>query len=299
MSGDGAVADLRPEREIDLARWRGAIVARWWVVAAGLVAGALIGGIYPLTGGTTFNATILIARGQAFAPNSGTPVLTYLTSVNAIDQIATSPGSEAAAAAEAGVGVGELRHHVATLAIDESTGEVSPSGKSNLVELSVSLTREKPAKVAVTALARIVEATTSSDYVVESVSILQARLAGYAGRIKSLEREIASLRSALSVTSNLASLDRLVVLSQLDQAEAAEGQTLDSQNATQEELLLSQNIERTQVINEARAEKSIGRTRRNSILVGALIGIIIAAMVAVTRRPRAKRQRAVRVAKAA
>ena len=222
MIGDGAVAGLRAEREIDLARWLDAARARWWFVVAGVVAGVLIGGVCPLAGGSTYTATVLISRAQAFAPNSGTQVLTYLTSVNAIKQIATSPASISAAANQAGVAVGVLSGHVTTSAINETTGQVSPSGKSNLVQLSVQLTREKPAEDAVNALAQIVKASTSTGYVAESTAILRTRLANYDVRIQTLELRIRSLRRELSHSPNLSPLDRLVLVSELDQASATE-----------------------------------------------------------------------------
>jgi len=43
-----AVTDAGVEREIDLGRWKQAAVERWWLVAAGLVVGAIIGGLYSL-----------------------------------------------------------------------------------------------------------------------------------------------------------------------------------------------------------------------------------------------------------
>ena len=42
------------EREVDLARWRRAVVALWWLPVAGLVIGAIAGVLYSFRGGTNY-----------------------------------------------------------------------------------------------------------------------------------------------------------------------------------------------------------------------------------------------------
>ena len=56
------------EREIDLARWRRAVVALWWLPVAGLVLGAIVGVLYSFRGGTNYKATALISLGQPTSP---------------------------------------------------------------------------------------------------------------------------------------------------------------------------------------------------------------------------------------
>ena len=95
-----AATDLGAEREIDLSRWRDALVNRWWLVAAGLVAGILVGGVYSLSGGSVWEASVLLSPGQAFSPN-GSPVLVYQSSPRSINEIATSESALERAAAKA------------------------------------------------------------------------------------------------------------------------------------------------------------------------------------------------------
>ena len=45
-----AITDAEAEREIDLGRWKQAAVERWWLVAAGLVAGVAVGALLSLAG---------------------------------------------------------------------------------------------------------------------------------------------------------------------------------------------------------------------------------------------------------
>src|ERR1700759_3412835 len=113
MTVDQAAADLGAEREIDLRSWWDALRSRWWIAGIGLVVGIVIGALYSLSGGSTYNATAMVAPGQAFGSN-GSPVQTYLTSASAINTIATSNTTLEEAAARAGIGVGQLRGHVST-----------------------------------------------------------------------------------------------------------------------------------------------------------------------------------------
>src|SRR5690242_5281313 len=108
-----AVTDAGVEREIDLSRWKQAAVERWWFVAAGLVAGAVIGALYSLSGGSVWQASVLIAPGQPFSP-SGSPVLSYQSSPRAIDVLVTSESALERAAATAHMPVGKLRGNVST-----------------------------------------------------------------------------------------------------------------------------------------------------------------------------------------
>ncbi len=43
-----APEDVGAERDVDLRGWWHALLSRWWIAAAGLVVGALIGGVWSL-----------------------------------------------------------------------------------------------------------------------------------------------------------------------------------------------------------------------------------------------------------
>ena len=61
-------ADDLDEREVDLGRWRRALVALWWIPVAGLVLGAIVGVLFSFRGGTVYKATALISLGQPTSP---------------------------------------------------------------------------------------------------------------------------------------------------------------------------------------------------------------------------------------
>src|SRR2546425_10189792 len=78
-------ADLDAEREIDLARWRRALTALWWLPVAGLVAGAIVGFAFSLGGTTSFKATSLISLGQPVSPG-GVVIASFATNPRAISR---------------------------------------------------------------------------------------------------------------------------------------------------------------------------------------------------------------------
>jgi uncharacterized protein involved in exopolysaccharide biosynthesis len=288
MTGDQGSTDLGAEREIDLRRWVDAVVSRWWIVAAGLVVGVLIGAVYSLSGGSTYSATALIARGQAFAPNGGS-VLTYITSPGAIEAYVNSEPVLREAAATVGMSPGQLRGHVATSTVAQNGQSSAQNTNSILVQITVSLARPKKAEDAANALAQIVKRQTTSNYVRQSIQIYKTRLKNYSARLKTLQIRINALDATLSKSSNLSPLDQLVIASQLDSAEGAYGQTLDSQTTNEQLLTLAQQVEQTQIVQLAKAQKSVARSRRNSVVVGGLIGLLvgaIAALIAGLRRSR-------------
>ena len=97
-------ADDLDEREVDLARWRRALVALWWLPIAGLVLGAILGVLFSFRGGTNYKATALISLGQPTSPG-GALVNGFGTNPRAVSQIVSS-------AARPGAG-GEPRRHAA------------------------------------------------------------------------------------------------------------------------------------------------------------------------------------------
>jgi capsular polysaccharide biosynthesis protein len=282
MSTNRPATDLGIEREIDLRKWRDALISRWWVALAGLVVGVVIGALYGLTGGSAYDATALIAPGQAFNPSGNTAVQTYLTSQTAINTIATSNATLEEAAAKVGLGVDQLRGHVTTAAVNENADTpqaTTSTRKAVLVQITVELSKKKKAEDAANAIAAIVQRTTTSPYVRQSIKIIASRLAGFSARLVTLKQRIDALNKAL-VQPGLSLDAKLLLAIQADQAEATYNQTQDAQLTAQQQQILSEQVEQTQIIQGAKAQKTTARSRRNSVVVGALIGLILGAIVA-------------------
>jgi uncharacterized protein involved in exopolysaccharide biosynthesis len=292
MSANRAAMDLGVEREIDLRKWRDALISRWWLALAGLVAGVIVGALYSLSGGSAWDATALIAPGEAFNPAGNTVVQTYLTSQAAINTIATSNTTLQEVAAKAGVGVDELRGHVTVAAVNENSDiptATANTSKAILIEITVELSKSKKAEDAANVIAAIVQRTTISPYIRRSIAIIASRIAGFTQRLATLQKRIDVLNQALAEPG--LSLDaKLLLTIQADQAEATYNETQDAQLTTQQLQFLSQQVEQTQIIQGAKAaQKTTARSRRNAVLVAALIGLILGVIVATylgLRRPR-------------
>ena len=286
-TGNAPAPDLDAEREIDLRRVWDGIRRQWWIVAVGVAAGVLVGALYSVSGGSQYEATATIAPGQAFNPGGNNAVLTYLTNQTAVNQIATSESTIQEAAAKIGIPSGQLRGRVSTEGINE--GGVS-AARALLIEIKVRLAKKKRAEDAANAIAEIVRRTTTSRYVRQSLAIYSTRIANFKSRLDTLQRRIDVLDKALR-QPGLSLNESLLLAIQLDQAQATQGQTIDSMTTAQQQLILAQDVERTQIIQEARASKTTARSRRTSIIVGAVIGLIAGLLAAIVVDRRANRPR--------
>src|SRR3954470_1443018 len=89
--------DLDAEREVDLARWRRAVTALWWLPVAGLVLGAIAGVLYSTRGSTNYKASALLSLGQPTSPG-GALVNGFGTNPRAVSQIVSGAAFQAEAA---------------------------------------------------------------------------------------------------------------------------------------------------------------------------------------------------------
>jgi len=281
-----AITDAEAEREIDLGRWQQAAVERWWLVAAGLVAGVVVGALLSLAGGSVYQASVLIAPGQAFSPN-GAPVLNYLSSPRGINDLVTSESTLKAAGERAHVSVTKLRGHVSTQTVLTGAGNVASRG-AVLIKITVQLPQAKKTEDAADALGQIIKRETTSKYVLESVNVVQNSIVGYQKELAALATRIAELNKQLP--SERDPLTRIVLVGQADNAAQRQATISNNLAIARQQLALAQNIEYAQVIGgNANAVKTNARSRRNSILVGALIGLLAGLVVAIVADVRARR----------
>jgi len=280
-------ADLEAEREIDLRGIWAGVKRQWWIVVGSMVVGIVLGAIWSLSGGNEYQATAQLAPGQAFSP-AGQPVFTYLTNPTAINKIATSQTTLERAAAVAGTGTRALQGHVQTNAVNS---EGTPTQRNAvLVQITVTQNKKKKAEDAANAIAKVVRDTTTNRYVRQSISIYSTRIANFNERLQSLQKRIATLNEQLA-RPGLSLTEKLLLTIQLDQAQATQGQTIDSLTTAQQQRILAEDVSRTQIVQEARASKTSARSRRTSMLVGAVIGLIVGLFAATLVDRRARRAR--------
>jgi uncharacterized protein involved in exopolysaccharide biosynthesis len=278
--------DPGAERDVDLARWRAAIARRWWIIAAGAVIGIVVGGLYSLSGGSVYEASVLLAPSQAFSP-SGAPVLSYTSSPRAINALAVDESTLVKVAKQAHVSVSQLRGHVSTATISTGAGAAAARG-TVLIQITVQLPKSKEAASAAEALGDLIVTASTGPYVTQSITTLRTDLASNRAQLVSVARLITAYNTALQDKS-LSDLERLLLVQQVDNTLLRQGNLNDKIENQTQQLTLAENIELASIISPKPVEavKTTARSRRNSILVGLLLGLIIggiAAIVADTRK---------------
>ena len=279
-------SDPYAEREVDLARWRRALVALWWLPVAGLVIGAILGLLYSFRGGSTYKANALISLGQPVSPG-GVVISSFGTNPRAVSQITSSASAQEVAEQKAGMRPGALRGHVSVAQVGTATG-ASAARAAPLISLTV--TGPAPAKVekATDAMADLVVARTTAPYVGTKIRTYQSVLKTTKKQLESINTRLAVLNKAIA-SSHLQALDQLVLVSQVDNAEQRQGNLLDQEATTLQQLAFAQNVESAKIVTSAKSQKASAHSRNSSLLVGALIGLLVGAIVAIAGERRFSR----------
>ena len=267
------------EREVDLARWRRALVVLWWLPVAGLVVGAIIGVLYSFRGTSTYNASALISLGQPVSPG-GALVNGFGTNPRAVSEIVSSAAAQAEAADRADMRASALRGHVSVAQVGAATGP-SASRAAALISLTVTGRKSSTTADAANALADIVVQKTTAPYVGVKIRTFRATLVHVDAQIGAVNKLLTVVTAAEKAAKTLDPLQQLVVVSQEDNAETRLGNLIAQQETLQQQLAFATQVESASVIVPANAVKSSARSRSTSLIVGAIIGLIIGAIVAI------------------
>lgn len=272
-------ADPDAEREVDLARWRRAVVALWWLPVAGLVAGAILGVLSSFRGGTNYKASALISLGQPTSPG-GALVNGFGTNPRAISLIVSSAAAQDEAAAKADMRAAALRGNVSVAQVGTATG-ASAARATPLISLTVTGTHSSTTAAAANALAKIVVAKTTAPYVGVKIRTFQSTLDSVDVQLQSVKNLLAVTQAAETAAKNLDPLQQLVIVSQEDNAETRLGNLIGQQETLQQQLAFAKEVESAEIVVPARSLKAAAHSRNASLLVGALIGLILGAIAAV------------------
>jgi hypothetical protein len=261
-------ADLDAEQEVDLGRYWSAIVARWWLPLAGVVIGAFVGYLISLGGGDVWKANATVYLGASYSP-TGAFLQGPQANPSTVGTIARAESSIERAAAQAGMRAEDLRGNVSTQTISTGVGAsiVRTTGNPN-VRLTVEASTRRRAQVAANALANIV-VDRLSGYTDRKIQTLKDRIAAEQEQIDAIRRQIA--RSS-DVTT------KAVLGVQL-------GEVLEDQLQAQQLLVQAEEIERPQVLTQAAGVKTTARSRRNSVVVAAFIGLLLGLIAALAWEP--------------
>jgi len=281
------VPDVDAEEELELGRYWNALITRWWLPVVGFVAGIAIGYLLSLGGHQVFTAKTTIYLGQPLSPNGTNQIQSLSTNPSAVKQIVLSASAQREAEIKAGLPVGSLRGHVATQAVAGAAPALGRTGQTPLVLIVVDGKRRGAIARAANSLAAIAIRAVSAGYVGTKIKYLQAQVATQSAALKSIDATIATYRATASNRS-LSTTDRLILASQLNGQTLQRAQVVDQLAQYQQLLALAKNVEQSKLVTPALAVKSTARSRRNSILVGALIGLVLGILAALLWEPAAR-----------
>jgi hypothetical protein len=268
--------DPEAEQEVDFARYVRLLGTRWWLLAAGLVVGAVIGYLISLGGNQVYSATATVYLGQPYNPGGGSPVFTPQTNPSSVGQVVNNQAVINTVANLCKTSPGAFKKGVSTQAV--ASGSSSKAGSaavvSNpLVKVSVQSKKGKVAACAANGLAAAVVKKLGV-YPAAQIKTLKAHIAFDNADIKTIQAAIAN--------PNISDTNKLILQTTLrsDQLD----KTTNSQL-----LLLATKVELPYVLANAASNKITARSRRNTVVISALIGLILGALAALLWDPVATR----------
>ena len=253
--------DPEAEQEVDFGRYWRLIGNRWWVPVAGLVIGAVVGYLIALGGTQVFKATATIYLGQPYTASGNVQLQSAQTNPSTVKVIAHAESTLASVASACKTKPGLFRGGIS---IQPVAGNISKNGQTPEVSLTVQSRKRKVASCAANQIARIVVDKTSG--------FADQKIANFQGQIAALNADIKLINTGLSGTQ-LSTTDKLVLQSRL---------FADEQNklSTSQLLKQAQQVEKPSVLTGAHSTRVTARSRRNTVVVTALIGLVIGAIVA-------------------
>jgi hypothetical protein len=259
---------LDAEQEVDVGRHARAVATRWWLPLAGLIAGAVAGYLISLSGTQVWQASSTVYLGTPYN-SGGAPLQSQQTNPTTAGTIVKSEEAIDNAAAVAHMKPGQLRGKISTQTVTAGTGTVGTTRvqQNPLVKVTVQTPTAREARLSVNALARQVVETLSS-YPRQKIKLLQARIAGDTAQITALQH---SGRSDSAAAISL-------------------GGFLQDKNGAQQQLVQARTIEMPTVLTHGAAVRTTARSRRNDVVVGALLGLLIGIIAALAWEPIATRR---------
>jgi uncharacterized protein involved in exopolysaccharide biosynthesis len=256
--------DPEAEQEVDFAKYVRLLAIRWWLLAAGVVAGAVIGYLISLGGTQVYAATATVYLGQPYTPTGGALVQNPQTNPSAVATNVQSQAVQNAVAARCRTKAGAFEKGISTQAI--ATGASAKTGAqiNPLVKITVQAKKRKVAACAANGLADEVVKNLGS-YATQKIANLNAQIALDNAQIKAIQTAVAD--PSLSDTIKLI-LQQNLRLDQIDKTTNAQL------------LLLAKGVESPKVFTHAASQKITARSRRNTVVIAALIGLILGAIAA-------------------
>jgi hypothetical protein len=274
--------ELDAERDVDLHRHWDSVTTHWWLPVLGLVGGIVVGYLISLGGAQVYKAKATVYLGQPLS-QGGVQVQSQATNPSTVRQIVTAESTIQRVARDAGLRAGQLRGHVSTQAV---TGNISRLGQNPLVAITVTGHARRPVARAANDLARaVVFSDALAGYSKTKIENLQLQVDTEKAALAALNKNIKAQQQALSNASGLSTTDRLILGNQLSSLQQQLLTTTDLLTTNQQQLALAKDVEAPQITTLAAATKTTARSRRNTVVVAALIGLLLGIVAALFYEP--------------
>jgi transposase-like protein len=274
--------ELDAERDVDLHRHWDSITTRWWLPVGGLVAGIIVGYLISLGGAQVYKAKATVYLGQPLS-QGGVQVQSQATNPSTVRQIVTAESTIQRVARDAGLRANQLRGRVSTQAV---TGNISRLGQNPLVAITVTGHARRPVQRAANDLARtVVFSDALAGYAKTKITNLQLQVDQEKAAIATLERNLKAQQQALGNGSGLSTIERLIALSQINGLQQQLATLTGLLTTNQQQLALAKDVEAPQITTLAAATKTTARSRRNTVIVAALIGLLLGIVAALVYEP--------------
>lgn len=261
--------DLDAEQEVDLGKHARAVLTRWWLPLAGLVAGAVVGYLVSLSGTQVWKASAVVYLGTPYSYPGNTPLQSQQTNPTAVGAIVKSEEAIDAAAAVARLKTAQLRGKVSTQTVAGTAGTVGGTRvqQNPLVRITVQAPTARGARLAVNALARqVVERL--SPYATQKIDLLDGRIAADKAQADAIRRGARSDAAAAIALGNV----------------------LQDSFTAEQQLTQAKTIELPSVLTHGAAVRTTARSRRNDVVVAAFLGLLLGVLAALAWEPVAARR---------
>ena len=277
------LTDLEAEREVSLAGVGQTILRRWWLVAAAVVVGAVIGYLLSLGGGNVFQARATVYPGNQLSPSGNQAIQSPATNPATVGQVARSDEVVQEVARKVGIDPGRLRSGISTKQVG-ATQTRATTTTVQLVEIGVRGPWRAESAEAANLISTIVVDKTSG-YVDVKIKAQEELLAAQTRQLAQIENQTSEVTAAVSSGQGLSQVERLILSTQLSLYEQQRGQLLEQQAETRQLLELARQVERGRVLTKAVATKVPARSPKSSIVAGGVIGLLVGMALALLWTP--------------
>ena len=188
------------------------------------------------------------------------------TNPSVVGTIIHSEANLRRAAHAAGMPVSKLRGHVSSRPV---AGALTKLGQTPLVQITVTGSAPRKVQIAANTLAQIVVANTST-YADRLISTWQEQVSTYTQSLKTIDQALKG--------GGLSATDKLIISIQ-------RAQIADQLTTAKQQLAVAQEVEKGSQKTFAAATKTTAKSRRNTVIVAALLGLLLGIFAALLWEP--------------